>query len=244
MGSYHDPTAMKQTREARQQNLYFRSAAALTACLGAVAVLGAGYLLSEMHLPDPAVADRQDLLKWLVLRDLRTETPEIRRSLVERLQKEMKGDLELSARSGGLDAGRKDRVWSNILVLAETWYSRTVDCYSGAPPSERTACLDRAIDEILQWKDITSIQPGEPSAQDPTDRGASALKLFTQRVNIWKENASPQRRREIEDFDTALRARWLLRILGIAPTARDSRARSPRQTVTSAYSGLQAPPPG
>jgi hypothetical protein len=211
---------MKQKPRTRPRSVYIRSAAVLTACLGAIALLATAYWASEFRLSDPATADRAELLRWLVVRDLGTETPEIRSTLLRRLQEEAEGDLDPAALRTQLDASQHHRVWANILVLIETWYADKVDRYLVTPAAERPTCLDQTIAEVQAWKNLTSLQPAQDSTQEDTPSEVALLELFAKQVTIWKERASPQRRREIAEFDVALRGRWVLHALGLAPSKR------------------------
>lgn len=208
---------MERANRGRPRSIYVRSAASLTACLGAIALIATAYWLSEIRLPHPAVADREELMRWLVLRDLQKEPPEIRFTLVSRLQEEVQRNFEPASLQSRLDPSYRDRVWANVLVLIETWYSANVDRYFESSPDQRPACLDRAIEEVTQWKGLAALRPGSPSADSETGSDAAVIELFAEQVNRWKEQASPQRRRQITQFDTALRARWLLHALGLAP---------------------------
>jgi len=186
----------------------------LTACLAVVALLAAAYWASSLRLPDPAAADRDGLLRWLALRDLRTETPAIRLTLLQRLQEEFRGQFDPVAVRTQLDAKYGRRVWDNALVLVETWYAKKLDDYLSAPISQRTVLLDETIAEFQQWRDLAALEPGRDSAP-PGD--SALLELFTRQIAGWKDNATPERRREITEFDTALRTRWILHTLGLAP---------------------------
>lgn len=196
------------------RSIYLRRAAVLTACLAVVALLAAAYWASSLRLPDPDAADRDGLLRWLALRDLRTETPAIRLTLLHRLQEEFQGQFDPVAVRTQLDAKYGRRVWDNALVLVETWYAKKLDDYRSAPISQRTVFLDETIAEFQQWKDLAALEPGRDSAP-PSD--SALLELFTRQIAGWKDNAMPERRREITEFDTALRTRWILHTLGLAP---------------------------
>jgi hypothetical protein len=130
------------------------------------------------------------------------------------LKEEADQGFDPAALGTELDARYRDRVWSNVLVLIETWYSARVDGYLAAPALEQAAYLDETIAEVHQWKDLATLRPGH---DDATAADTAMLELFTQQVTIWKESASPERRQEIAQFDTALRGRWLLHALGLVP---------------------------
>jgi hypothetical protein len=175
------------------------------------------YWVSELRLPNPATADREGLVRWLVMRDLRNEPAEIRSTLLGRLQEEVKEGFAPAAIRSQLDARYHDRIWSNTLVLIETWYSDKVDRYISTPVAQRPASLDQTIAEIQQWKDLVALQPGKDCSQTSPSSEMALLEIFAQQITVWKETASCERRREITEFDVALRGRWLLHALGLAP---------------------------
>jgi hypothetical protein len=206
---------MIQEQRTHTRSVSVRHAAVLTACLGSIALLATVYWLAAVRVPDPATADREGLMRWLVLRDLRSEPPEIRITLLQRLQEEAGGDLDPAVIGEQLDERYHDRLWTNVLVLIETWYLNRVDIYHATPTSDRAACLDQTIAEVQHWEDLASLQPRE--AQDASSSEAAMLELVGNQVAIWKERASPERQREIAEFDVALRGRWFLRALGLTP---------------------------
>jgi hypothetical protein len=192
----------------------------VTICLGAIAVLALAYWASKIRLPNPATADRQGLVRWLVLGNLHEETPAVRTALLHRFEEEAEQGFDPAGIAGELDPRYHDRLWANALVLIETWYSARVDGYLAVPDSERTAYLDKTIVEIGQWKDLATLRPGHDTTTTSTD--TAMLQIFTRQVTVWKDSASRQRRREIAQFDAALRGRWLFHALGLVPKSGDA----------------------
>ncbi len=209
---------MKPPQKPHPRNVYLRRAVVLTGCLVAIAlVITTAYWASKLQLPDPATADREGLVRWLVLRDLQQESPEVRATLLRRLEEEARRDLDPASFRLKLDRRYQEQLWANTLTLIEIWYSNRVDAYQAASATDRSKFLDETIIEIMQWKSLAALQPeqnADPSAV-PSDEIA-LLKIFAEQVAIWKERASPQRRKEITEFDAALRGRWMLHTFGLA----------------------------
>ena len=203
---------MNQEQSPHPRTMSVRHAAAVTACLGAIALVAGSYWMSMIQLPSPERADREDVVRWLVLRDLRHETTETRTALLRRVEEEFGGGFDSGELGQQLDERYRDRLWTNFLVLLETWYSNQVDGYLATGPSERLAFLDETIAQIEGWKGLAALGPNGDGGS-PT--GDTMLSLFGQQIRLWKEEASPQRRREITEFDTSLRARWLVHALGL-----------------------------
>ena len=195
-----------------------RKAALWTGCLAVVALLAGVYWASRIRLPDPATANRDGLLRWLVLRDLRNEPLNTRNILIARFQEELGGGLDMVSLRQEMEPRYETRLWANILTLIETWYIQRVDTYSTMSESDRPTYLDKTISEVRKWKNLAALQPG---TQD--EKGLSSeivlLEILTQQIAVWKEAASPQRRKEITEFDAALRQRWVLQALGLTPTS-------------------------
>ncbi len=207
---------MKPQQKSHPRSVYIRRAAVLTGCLVTIALLiTAAYWASKLQLPDPATADREGLVRWLVLRDLRQESPEVRATLLRRFQEEARRDLDPASIRLQLDPRYQEQLWANILTLIETWYANRVDAYQVASAADRSKFLDETIAEVMQWKSLAALQP-EQNADPSHSEEIVLLRIFAEQVAIWKERASPQRRKEITEFDAALRGRWMLHTLGLA----------------------------
>ncbi|MHB8903376.1 MAG: hypothetical protein ACYC6Y_31825 [Thermoguttaceae bacterium] len=96
------------------------------------------------------------------------------------------------------------------------WYSKRVDVYVAAAEADRPQCLDQTIAEVEQWRALAALLPTQDPGQDSGRSETRLLQIFRQQVEAWKQGASPQRRKEITQFDAALRARWVLHVLASA----------------------------
>jgi len=207
---------MNQEQRAPSRSAFVRHAAVLTACLGVIALLTTVYWVAALRLPDPAVADRGGLIRWLVLRDLNAEPSEIRVALLERLEEEaLAGNIDTAAFESEVAGQYRDRLWGNIQVLFDTWFSKKLESYLAIPTNERAVYLDATISEMERWKGVEKLRPHEGT--DTTPSTAAMLKLLGEQVTRQKEKASPERRQQIEEFDTALRWRLFLHGIGLAP---------------------------
>ena len=204
---------MNQEQRTPPRNVSVRHAAVVTACLGVIALLLTLYWLAAIRLPDPASADRNGLIRWMVLSDLDTQPEKIRSALLTRLQDEIAGNLDPSVLESQLDDRFRTRLWKNIQVLIETWLSTQLDKYLATPSDNRPEFLDQTIAEAEKWQDLIKLRAME--ASDSSAPGTAMLILFGEVVNRWKGRVSPKRQEEIEEFDTALRWRWFLRALGL-----------------------------
>ncbi len=186
----------------------------ILSCVTAAALLGAALLavaaLLWPRLPDPAVADRQGLLRWLVTRDLNAESAETRRTLARRLEEEFHKGFDVDT-AEGLEPAQRKQLWDNIVLLLEPWFMDKTDRYFQLETAQRNAYLDELIDMMTAWRDVDALRPQEAAAADsPAEAGALLSALFDQ-VTKWQERAEPQRREQIQQFLLAVQMRWLIR---------------------------------
>jgi hypothetical protein len=160
------------------------------------------------RLPDPATADRDGLLRWLVTRDLGQEPFETRLVLARRLEEEFSGKIDWAAVGRNLDGQRRDRLWDNVLLLLEPWFADKVDGYFRLQEPQRPAYLDQTLQLIENWKGATALSP-EDSAASPQARRPGLIEVVVERIGRWTESVTPQRRQQVREFLLAVQSRWL-----------------------------------
>ncbi|MBN2474722.1 MAG: hypothetical protein JXB62_08945 [Pirellulales bacterium] len=185
------------------------AAVLLSGTLAVAAAAGAAWVFWP-GLPDPAVADRDGLFRWLVLRDLSNESPETQTLLAQRLEDEFSEGLDWESVGGKLDETQRTRLWGNILVLIEPWLKAKMEHYFALASAERGAYVDRFIDTISAWRGADSLRPEQ--GHNP-DGGGGIVSVVFEETEKWKKQADPQRRERISQFLLAVQARWLLRNL-------------------------------
>ena len=189
-----------------------RVTALLLAILLAVAV-AAAVRLYQAQLPDPSSADRAELLRWLVTRDLNEESPQTRWILAYRLDEEFHEGVDWEQVGGQLNAERRARLWKNVPLLLEPWFMEKVDGYFKQPPPERLAYVDEMIDTVTIWNGLDAIRP---DVAEDNPRGAprpSLTDMLLAEVEGWQHRAAPEQRERIEQFVLAVQTRWLVRRL-------------------------------
>ncbi len=176
------------------------------------------------RLPDPALADREDLIRWLVMRDLCNESIHIQRTLASRLEEEFSQDIDWEATASQLDSLQRERLWRNVLVLLEPWFDDKVDAYFTLSPAERPTYVDRLLTTIGVWSNIESLRTdSRPSAADgePKEASSGLLAVLARKTEQWKQRAEPDRRKQMNQFILAVQCRWLVRrISGDFPAIR------------------------
>ena len=107
----------------------------------------AAWSFLSTRLPDPATADRDGLMRWMVLRDLSLEAPEVRATMVARLQEELRGGIDLASVERRVeDPERRDRFWQNVDVLLEDWFTHQTKHFVQQETEDRAQHLDSLID--------------------------------------------------------------------------------------------------
>ena len=178
---------------------------------------GAGFLLVYSPLPDPSLATRQELFRWLVLRDLGKEAVEIRQKILSRMSEfEKVGEFakidDLGTTIEDLEDSQRQMLWHNITVLLEPWLLGNVEQYSQLPVSQRNDYLDRFLDRAELWSKVGSACVKNSASQGPKG-GSSVSQLVMEQIEQCSRRAGPEQRRQIAAFVAAVQTRWLWRQL-------------------------------
>jgi hypothetical protein len=185
---------------------------ALVAMLSVAA--GAGYFMVFAPLPDPAVATRQELFRWLVLRDMGKESPEIRQRILGRLDTEFDNVGDLRASIEGLDDSRREMLWHNVIVLIEPWLLGQAEQYSQMPAAKKTDYIDHFLNRAEDWNKVASACISQSSSKnsDKGERdGSQPSKLVVDQFQQCIEHAAREQRQKLADFVSAVKFRWLQR---------------------------------
>jgi len=192
-----------------RRNLILLTTALMLAGGGALATVAVLY----PSLPDPAVADREGLLRWLVLRDLEAESLETRRVLAQRLEEEFRGGIDWSTTSDQLSKSQRRRVWVNVLNLLEPWFMAKTDNYYQLTAAERPAYVNRLLDTLGAWRGAAGLVAESTPSDGNAELRPSLFATLLERVEQWKQRAKPEQRQRIEQFVTVVQTQWLLRTL-------------------------------
>ncbi len=191
----------------------------------AVAVVAAGIYYHSTRLPHPATADRDGLLRWIVLRDLSQEVPPTQRISAQRFEQEFGGGGDLAKAKQRLSLERQERVWNNVVLLLQAWFEQKVERYSELSEGDRTAYVDATLATIRAWKGLGSLQSSGQG--ENAGKTVNPLTTLLDRLPQWKDQWEPQRREQTDRFIAALKLRWLQQtVLGLASPAGADPARS------------------
>ncbi len=184
-------------------------ALALAAALGVTVT--AAVQMYCYRLPDPASADREGLIRWLVMGDLCNEPLDVQRTLASRLEEEFSEDIDWEATADQLDSVQRERLWQNVLVLLEPWFDEKVDAYHALPLAERSAYVDRLLVTIGVWSNIESLRADSAAEGEPKESSSGLLAVLASKTEQWKQRAEPERRQKMSQFILAVQCRWLVR---------------------------------
>ncbi len=173
---------------------------------------GAGLLMVYAPLPDPSLATRRELFRWLVLRDLSKESAEIQEKILSRLDTEFEQAGDMQSTIENLDDSRRQMLWHNVTVLLEPWFFSKVAQYSDLPASQKMDYLDRFLDRVEVWSKV-----GSACLKNKDNRGQKdnsfVSKMVLQQIEQCSNHATPEQRQQMDAFMTAVQARWLWRQL-------------------------------
>jgi len=210
----------------RRSRTFFIICSAAVSALLILVVVAAIYVLNP-PLPKPAEADREEIVRWLVTRDLGRESSETRQILARRLEEEFGSGVDWESTKTQLSESQRNQLWENVVLLLEPWLLDKTQHYSQLPATERTAFLDELLDTVAIWRNIETLcgqtkDPGvathtQSSGQDVPSNAAgrqqSLIERFFSQAEKCKAEAQPEDRQKIDEFLVAVQGRWLVRSL-------------------------------
>jgi hypothetical protein len=171
--------------------------------------IGAAVPFLVLGLPDPAVANREELLRWIVARDLTKESPETCLVLVRRLEEEFRDGVDWASLDGEVTDAQREQLWKNIPLLFGPWLNEKAAIYAQLSSAERPKFMDRIFKTLLTWQGADRLQ-AKQSTDSPATPPHSLLSVFSDQVEASKRNAEPSEREHISQFLWALQARALM----------------------------------
>ena len=170
----------------------------------------AAWRWTERPLEPPEKADREELIRWLVTRDLALQPGQTRRALARRLEEEFQGDVDWDAAGRKLNVSQRRQLWANVPWLLEPWLLDKVEGYFGVPDRQRPAYVDRVIDTIVSWRGVEVLRPEGLDQEQPT----ALMAVLSQRFDVLRGRSDADRRRQMDQFLFAVQSQWLLRTFG------------------------------
>ncbi len=163
------------------------------------------------RLPDPATADREGLLRWMALRDLSQEPPEVRDLLIRRFEEELDKGLEFSSR-GEVKESYRQQVRRNIRLLVVDWFRKGAQRYEATPPRERTELLEQQIAKLQRWNVVEMVLAASAGGKKQLS-DLERLMAFDNWAQGWIAEAAPQEQPLLRNYVTALEGQLVARKL-------------------------------
>lgn len=159
--------------------------------LAGVLVTASGWLVTARV--EPATASRGQIMRYLVLADLRTESPETQVAWVDRLQQELSGDFTTAGGDAAtqLSDGYRQRLANNIGTLQEVWFQTRTTQYARLPEEQREAFMVEQLALVGAWAKVASLLSDKPVPPEVATKGLIA------QIEKWVQQASGEQRDEM-----------------------------------------------
>jgi hypothetical protein len=178
--------------------------------LTAVAIGGAIPFIPRA-LPDPSKATRDELLSWLITKDLAKEPAPTQLAIAKRLESEFASGVDWSKFKNHLDEPRCRQLIKNIPCVLRPWILEKADAYGQLAAEGQTAFLDRLIDTLEVWRGVEKLLPKQAeNSQDPANSPKLADILMKEMKNL-KNESPPAQQKQIDQLWAAMQMRWIMR---------------------------------
>lgn len=167
--------------------------------------------LSHRGLPEPAKANRQELLRWLIAEDLARQTPGTLLTLAERLEAEFGSGVDWAAFQSRLDDSQRRQLLQNIPCVLRPWILKKAETYAQIAADQKIAFLDRLLDTLDLWKGVEKLLPRpEQPGSEPADSSKLAT-ILSREMDSLQKDAPASQQEQVGKLWTDVRLHWLLR---------------------------------
>lgn len=150
--------------------------------------------------------NRDQLIGWLVSRDVGQESTPARLRLARRLAEDLRQGNDWSEAIARLDDAGRGRVRDNVRTLASAWLVDRADTYFSLPERQRADVLDELLDDVTGWPIFHRRQPVGLLGDLPRDANSAVREL-----EAWANALGPAESQRVRQFLGALYVRWLRR---------------------------------
>lgn len=180
--------------------------------ISAVVLVAVGAVwYQQTRLPHPSEADSEQLLRWMVLRDLREEPAELRCVLACRLEEEFGGKaVDWDGVSERLSNSSRGRASENFLTLLRPWLSHKLAEYEGLAPKDRLGHLDRVLDIRATLEQGAAKMDAAPAEDE-----RRLVERAQEEIERWRDEASTAERGSITQYLVSLETRRLTRPVSV-----------------------------
>lgn len=171
----------------------------LFSVVAVLAIPSVGWWYWPTRLPHPDHCNRDQLLRWIALRDVGAESIETQRALVRRFQDLLLADP--SSATMAIDPAYQTQVDRNRTQLQDLWFYDCVDKYHQLDVAQRPEFVDWQLRTAITWQ---SIQSTEPATANPSE-----VSPISNAVTHWIDSARDTERGRIVAVLAAATVRWL-----------------------------------
>lgn len=156
--------------------------------------LGVVYI-KFVNLPHPKEASHNQLMYWVVMRDLKDHNNEVQLALVDRFAAEAK-EIFSKSTSGSTQLSKQmsDRLLSNIELLKRAWFVSRIDAYCKIESNEvKEAYLDKQIRLLDDFGNI-AFENAKVLYPDKADENLTTIsdELFAD-IDLWLNETPPEK---------------------------------------------------
>lgn len=157
-----------------------------------------------VDLPHPSHASSEQLLRWVVQRDLESETPDVRLALVDRLVAELNNSgLRVDRNIDGLSERQKQTLHKNLELIKSVWFESRADRYAEIAPDEQMLFLDK------QLRTIDLVRRLPVFRRDDTEQNERFLEAFFDDLGRWVARAEAARKQRMQQLIQDAVVSWL-----------------------------------
>jgi hypothetical protein len=176
-----------------------------------VVAIGVAIPFLAQSLPDPAKADRQQLLRWLIAKNLEQETPATRLTLAQRLESEFAAGIDWTAFQSKIQEPQRKQLLNNIPCVLRPWILEKAEAYMKLSEGQRTAFLDRLIDTLESWRGVEKILPQSTQNTQGTEKPPKLTAMLLKEMDSLQKEVPTEQQQQLNQLWTAMQARWLWR---------------------------------
>ena len=141
--------------------------------------------------------------RWLIKYDLRDQPEDVQIELTSRIADELNAGLVPGLGDANDESPEENYLEDNILLLMKTWFHQQAAGYANCDSDQQSDFINQRLDEVFSWE-LDSLLGG--AAQ-----GNATTKLLGY-VNQWIDEASPDRKGQLQQFAAAAKGQVMLRI--------------------------------
>jgi hypothetical protein len=166
----------------------------IVASLAALKTIRAG-------LPEtPTVTGATVLITHLTEIDLAGQPPRLKGHLASRVMRELNDEVDWRPEVAALDEPQKKQLVDNLGELAIYIVEEKMKDYRDRPEREKRRIINRQIDEVMRWAILL-----DRATREPNDNAVpmTAILSLMNRLNKWYSEASPEKRKAMQEFQKA-----------------------------------------